>query len=196
MNKKARILLTAMALCAVAWSARAINIVRNPGFEQGSTSWNVRYFNIADNPMWAHTEPGMARSGCTGAWCTNSLMQGSYISQLLPTIAGTEYDLSFWIRSFIGEGEYAVFWDGVLLDLAAAKNGAMYQESYTGLYASANATMLEIHGRNDQFYIAFDDFQVIEAVPAPAADAVPEPRGLMLLCTGLALMGCVVRFKC
>ena len=62
--------------------------------------------------------------------------------------------------------------------------------------------MLEIHGRNDQFYISFDDFQVIKAEPAPAAGvpapvaAVAEPAGLMLLCTGLALMGCVVRFKC
>lgn len=206
MNKKARILLAAMALCAVAWSATAINIVRNPGFEQGSADWKVRYFTIENNALWAHTEPGVARSGCAGAWCVDALMTGSYISQLLPTVAGTGYDLSFWMRSFIGAGEYSVFWDGVLLDSGAAANGAMIQENYKGLHASANATLLEIHGRNDAYYISFDDFQVVQA-PAPAAPgpgpaatlpsapvaALPEPASHMLMFGGLALMGYMLR---
>lgn len=204
MKKMARIGLITLALCAVAWSAAAINIVQNPGFEQGDAYWNQELFDIADNPLWAHTGPGMARSGCTGIWCVDSLMQGAYISQLLPTTAGTRYDLSFWVRSFAGDSQFTVYWDGVLIDDSVAQNGPMLQENYSGLYASANATLLEVHGRNYAYYVSFDDFSVVSATPGgspttPAVGlpgpiaAIPEPAGYLMLLTGLAAMGCVLR---
>ena len=190
-----RNLMAAATLCLLATSALAANIVRNPGFEQGAAFWNSAFFIVGDDPLWAHTEPGMVRTTCTGLQCVDSLMQGAFISQLLPTIAGSEYDLSFWIRSFKGKGHYAVYWDGVLVDdILLAPNGAMSQARFSGLYASANATLLEVHGRNDLHAISFDDFQVVTArladgplaEPGPAA-GVPEPATFALVMAGLAL---------
>ena len=201
MIQKARELLAAAALCLFAVPAVAVpmNIVRNPGFEQGTANWDSRFFVIGNDPLWAHTDPGMARTTCTGRHCVDSLMSGAYISQLLPTLAGTEYDLSFWVRSFIGKGEYSVFWDGVLLDdILLAPNGAMTQATFAGLYASANATLLEIHGRNDLHSISFDDFRVVSATLADAPPSLPspeqvtvvsEPAAFALVLAGLGLVG-------
>lgn len=195
----ARELLAAAALCLLIVPAGATNIVRNPGFDLGSAYWNSAFFIIGNDPLWAHTDPGMARTSCTGLHCVDSLMEGAFISQLLPTIAGTEYDLSFWIRSFKGQGQYSVFWDGVLLDdILLAPNGAMSQATFSGLYASANATLLEIHGRNDLHLISFDDFRVVSAtlpsttpaLPAPEqVTQVPEPAVFALVLAGLGLVG-------
>lgn len=200
MIQKARNFLAAAALCLLAMpvvAARA-NIVRNPGFELGTAHWYAQFFIVGSDPLWAHTGPGMARSTCVGPRCVDALMEGAYISQLLPTIAGAEYDLSFWIRSFKGKGEYSVFWDGVLLDdILLAPNGAMSQAAFSGLYASANATLLEIHGRNDLHAISFDDFRVASAslADAPAVvpahehvTMVPEPAVFALVLAGLGLV--------
>lgn len=200
MIQETRNLLAAAALCLLAMPAVAVpaNIVRNPGFELGSAHWNVAFFIVGNDPLWAHTDPGMARAACVGLHCVDSLMEGAYISQLLPTIAGTEYDLSFWIRSFKGRGEYSVFWDGVLLDdILLAPNGAMSQAAFSGLYASANATLLEIHGRNDLHAISFDDFRVVGAnladtpaiLPSPEhVTVVSEPAAFALVLAGLGLV--------
>ena len=198
MIQKARELLAAAALCLLAVPAGATNIVRNSGFELGTAHWNSAFFVLGNDPLWAHTDPGMARTSCTGIHCVDSLMEGAFISQLLPTIAGTEYDLSFWIRSFKGKGQYSVFWDGVLLDdILLAPNGAMSQASFSGLYASANATLLEIHGRNDLHAISFDDFRVVSAtlptdtpaLPAPEqVTEVSEPAVFALVLAGLGLV--------
>lgn len=197
MIQTTRNLLAAAALCLLAMPAAATNIVRNPGFEQGTAFWDSAFFIVGDNPLWAHTGPGMARTTCTGPHCVDSLMQGAFISQLLPTVAGSEYDLSFWIRSFKGKGYYAVYWDGVLVDdIELAPNGAMSQATFSGLYASANATLLEVHGRNDLHSISFDDFQVVTAKLADGPPAVPtleptsevpEPATFALVLAGLAL---------
>ncbi|MBZ2206309.1 PEP-CTERM sorting domain-containing protein [Massilia soli] len=201
MIQTARHFAAAAVLCLMALPAAAtpINIVRNPGFEQGTAFWNSAFFVIGNDPLWAHTDPGMARTSCTGLHCVDSLMSGAYISQLLPTVAGAEYDLSFWIRSFKGKGQYSVFWDGVLLDdILLAANGPMSQATFSGLYASANATLLEIHGRNDAHSISFDDFNVVTAklsdIPAsvPPPDQVfqvNEPATFALVLAGLALAG-------
>lgn len=198
MIQKARELLVTAALCLLAVPAGATNIVRNPGFELGTAYWNSAFFIVGNDPLWAHTDPGMARTSCTGIHCVDSLMDGAFVSQLLPTIAGTEYDLSFWIRSFKGKGQYSVFWDGVLLnDILLAPNGAMSQATFSGLYASANATLLEIHGRNDLHAISFDDFRVVSAtlptappaLPAPEqVTLVPEPAAFALVLAGLGLV--------
>ena len=198
MIQKARELLAAAVLCLLAMPAGSTNIVRNPGFELGSAYWNAAFFIVGNDPLWAHTDPGMARTTCTGLHCVDSLMSGSYISQLLPTIAGTEYDLSFWVRSFKGKGHYSVFWDGVLLDdILLAPNGAMTHAAFSSLYASANATLLEIPGRNDLHAISFDDFRVVSAnlaatppvLPAPEhATVVPEPAVFALVLAGLGLI--------
>ena len=191
MNIPARLIMSA-ALCLYAGSAAAINIVQNPGFELGADSWDYEHFALGPSPLWAHTDPGMARlTYCASQSCLDTLNAGAFIGQLLATTPGEYYDLSFWVRSFTGESRLSVFWDGALVTQTGTPNGPMLQYSFTGLVASANATLLQVHGYNslDQ-HMAFDDFSVVQsaealASPAPAL-AVTEPGtyGLLLAALG------------
>jgi len=197
MTISARIILSAvLLLCADA--AASTNIVQNPGFEQGYADWEAVDFSLSPSPLWAHTDPGMARlTFCSQAGCLDTLNSGAFIGQLLSTTAGNSYDVSFWVRSFTGESRFSVFWDGALLEDTGTPNGPMLQYRFSGLVASANATLLQLHGYNslDQ-HMSFDDFsvvQVLEAPPQPApALAVAEPGAYALLLAGL---GALVFFR-
>ena len=181
MNIPARLILSAV-LCVCASAAAATNVVQNPGFELGTDSWDYEHFALGPSPLWAHTDPGMARlTYCASQSCLDTLNAGAFIGQLLATTPGEYYDLSFWVRSFTGESRLSVFWDGALLTQTATPNGPMQQYSFTGLVASANATLLQVHGYNslDQ-HMAFDDFSVVQSgqMLAPAA------YGLLLAALG------------
>jgi hypothetical protein len=173
MNIRAPIIIAAL-LCM---PARAINIVQNPGFELGTTSWDYEHFALGPSPLWAHTDPGMARlSYCNYGGCLDTLNQGAFIGQLLATTPGESYDLSFWVRSFTGESRFSVFWDGTLIESKGTPNGPMLKYSFNGLAASANATLLQLHGYNSlNQHMSFDDFSVT-TVSAPPGPLVPAPQ--------------------
>ena len=201
MIHKARQKLAVALLSMVGLSAGATNIVLNPGFDQGSEHWESKRFYLGAAPKWTRLGPGMAGTSCAGFYCTSALTVGAYIRQLLPTIAGAQYDLSFWVGSLKGgNGRYSVFWDGAMIDgVHLVDSGPMTLVSFSGLYAGANATLLEVHGRNDPYYISFDDFSVVASAPlagfaaAPVEPAqendVPEPAVYALVLAGLALVG-------
>jgi hypothetical protein len=171
-------LIFAGLLCACAGPVAATNIVLNPGFEQGTADWDYQHFALGPSPLWAHTDPGMARlTYCSSESCLGTLNTGAYIGQLLATTPGQSYDLSFWVRSFTGESRLSVFWDGVLLTETGTPNGPMLQYSFSGLVASANATLLQLHGYNNlDERMSFDDFSVVQSAGAsvPMAPAAPE----------------------
>jgi hypothetical protein len=179
MDIPARLIIGAV-VWACAGPAAATNIVQNPGFEQGTASWDYEHFALGPSPLWAHTDPGMARlTYCASESCLDTLNSGAYIGQLLATTPGQFYELSFWVRSFTGESRLSVFWDGVLLTETGTPNGPMLQYSFSGLVASANATLLQLHGYNSlNQHMSFDDFSVVQtagagAPMAPAAPATP-----------------------
>lgn len=193
MNIPASLVLSAaLLLCGDA--AAATNIVQNPGFEQGDANWEAENFSLGPSPLWAHTDPGMARlTYCSGAGCLDTLNGGAYIGQLLSTTAGQSYDLGFWVRSFTGGSRFSVFWDGALLEETGTPNGPMLQYRFSGLVASANATLLQLHGYNslDQ-HMSFDDFSVVQvggaALQPPPALAVAEPGAYALLLAGMVAL--------
>ena len=199
MDIRARLIVAAI-VCACAGSAAATNIVQNPGFEQGTTGWDYQHFVLRPSALWAHTDPGMARlTYCSGPSCLDTLNAGAYIGQLLATTPGQSYELSFWVRSFTGESRLSVFWDGALLAETGTPNGPMLQYNFSGLVASANATLLQLHGYNslDQ-HMSFDDFSVVQTVAAPepsapAALAVAEPGAIALLLAALGALAWVRR---
>jgi hypothetical protein len=192
MGIRAKLLFSAL-LCAFAGNAAAINIVQNPGFEQATDSWDYAHFALGPSPLWAHTDPGMARlTYCASDACLDTLFGGAYIGQLLATTPGADYDLSFWVRSFTGVSRLSVFWDGALLAETVTPNGAMLEYRFSGLVASANATLLQVHGYNSlNQHMSFDDFSVQRA-DAPAAmapvDPVSEPAGAALLLAALGAL--------
>ncbi|MFL6657020.1 MAG: PEP-CTERM sorting domain-containing protein [Massilia sp.] len=175
------------------WTApvTATNIVQNPGFEQDTAFWEYEHFTLGPSPLWAHSGPGMAKlTFCATLDCLGTLNDGAYIGQVLPTTAGQAYDLSFWVRSFTGDSRMAIFWDGALLTEAVAANGPMRLYSFTGLVASANATLLQLHGYNSlNQHMAFDDISVEQEVASPAPQAaVSEPAVAALLAAGLGAL--------
>jgi hypothetical protein len=198
MNIRTRFIIPAI-LWLFAGAAGATNIVSNPGFEQGNVGWDYEHFALVNNAMWAHTDPGMARlTYCNHADCLDTLNNGAFFGQVLHTTAGEYYDLSFWVRSFTGESRFSVFWDGALLTETGTPNGPMLQYRFSGLVASANATLLQMHGYNSlNQHMSFDDFIVVDAAAATApvtpALAVPEPAAYALLLAGLGALVLVTR---
>jgi hypothetical protein len=198
MNIPARLLISA-SLGLLAGNAAATNIVQNAGFEQGTAYWDYEHFALGPSPLWAHTDPGMARlTYCATDACLDTLFDGAYIGQLLATTPGQFYDLSFWVRSFTGESRLSVFWDGALLAETGTPNGPMLQYSFSGLVASANATLLQVHGYNSlNQHMSFDDFSVVQAgaptAPVAAAPAVSEPGAYALLLAALGALAFVKR---
>lgn len=181
-----------------AMPSAAANIIQNPGFEQGATGWTYNNFIFVSNPLWAHTGTNAARlTYCSVvSTCLDEVFSGAYVGQVLDTTPGERYDLSFWVRSFTGDARLSVFWDGTELMQGPTVNGPMVQYTFTGLSASAGATLLEVHGYNEiNKYLSFDDFSVTQAAAPPptgsdSSVAMPEPGifGLMLAGVGALLL--------
>lgn len=198
MHDSSKYLLSAL-LALGAWPAGATNIIQNPGFEQGALGWTYNNFVFVSNPLWAHTGTQAARlTYCSVvSTCLDEVFSGAYVGQVLDTTPGQRYDLSFWVRSFTGDARLSVFWDGAELMKGPTPNGPMVQYTFSGLSASAGATLLEVHGYNDiNKYLSFDDFIVTQAVAPPtptgpgASVPVSEPGifGLMLAGVGALLL--------
>ncbi len=194
------IISSALLLSAGAAQSSPVNIVLNPGFEQGSLYWDYHeHFQFFASPLWAHSDPGVARlTFCDHPSCLDELQSGAFIGQLLATQPGDSYDLSFWVRSFSGESRLSVWWDGALLTSTGTPNGAMRQYAFSGLMASANATLLEVHGYNmGDKHLGFDDFRVMKMAeltqpgqpPGAVAQPVVEPGAWALVLAALCALG-------
>jgi hypothetical protein len=182
----ARIVFAAWLCAAPCW-AQGVNIVQNQGLELGTLDWHISNIIIGRNATWAHTGLGAARSSCAGVACIDALGQGSFISQVLPTTYGEQYELSFWVRNTSSVGEFSVFWDGVMIADQLSPTGPMLNYSYRGLAASGSAALLEIHGRADGAVISFDDIVVQQA------GMVPEPLSYVMLFAGLGVLALAMR---
>ena len=174
-NTLARSIFCAAALlCTVAWNAKAVNIVNNPGFETGSFSgWTVNdpsnFTNIGNNPLFAHSGTFHANLGAQGV--TGSL------SQSLTTVAGTSYTLSFWLAndSSTTPNSFAAFFNGV--QVFAIANSAVFgytQFTIAGLIATGSSTVLDFRYRHDADFFRLDDISV-------DASSVPETASTIWL---------------
>ncbi|UPK03727.1 PEPxxWA-CTERM sorting domain-containing protein [Bradyrhizobium sp. 170] len=184
MSKKLLGLIAAAAL----WpSLASANIVANPSFELGFTSWSQSIFFIFND---GNTGSQSAATVCTGPQCVSTLNSGAFIEQALATTAGQSYDLSFFVTEGAGPtSELTVFWNGVKIAdvLNPANNtypGGWNQFTYTGLLATSAVTSLQVHGRQDPGGMAFDDFDVHASVAA-----IPEPSTWAMMILGFAGVG-------
>ena len=185
------IIAASFAVLSASGSASAINIVQNPGFEEGSLHWRTRFFATEKNLQYVHTGAhGISLTGCTSLTsCLDTPGSGARFGQLLDTREGGTYDLSFWVRSASAQSAYSVFWDGVMIARAEQPNGPMIQYSFTGLPVSGEFTMLEVHGYNDKVKrLTFDDFSVVRTV-----SPVPEPGSVLMLLGGLGVVAGALR---
>jgi MYXO-CTERM domain-containing protein len=166
----------AVALAAaLARSAHAGgNFVANGGFEQGFTGWTVTH---ASSGSFIAIFTGVGHSGTNFVQFLAFGTDFDRISQPLPTSAGGQYLLDFWLRSF--QDTFEVGWNGAtIFQHGADANPNPWTEFQIPIAATGGPTTLEFRGRGSFF---LDDVSVT-TVPAPGAGA-----GAMLGLAGIAM---------
>ena len=192
-NALAAPLLT-LALLLTALPAAANNIVVNGNFSGGpyigsDAGWTYN-LDVYNYPIWSfvylgdHGDPNIsdALTGCAGPSCiTGSNPLGS-LSQLLPTVAGDGYTLSFLYSPESGSPTelQALFAGVVVEDLSNLADNTFVTYTVSGLVATSSSTSLEFLGRGDGGAIALTEVSVTDN-----GRVIPEPPSLYLLATGL-----------
>lgn len=187
MKSQAKVIASALAL--VGFQVAHANIVLNPGFELGPPSgtsapdWTFSSattgsdFNYTHGP--AHTGSYAASFGATTSG--SSLSDLDTISQSLATVAGHEYQISYWLDTGGGDARgagYVQFISSFGSDTLQNLNPPAltgYTEYTFDAEATANSTTLSFSGKSVSGWIELDDVSAVDLGPA----AVPEPTTII-----------------
>jgi hypothetical protein len=159
-----RSILAVMLLFVGAAPAAADNIIMNPGFEAGTVYWTFTgagYIHSADGYDPSHS----------GSWeaYLNAYPGYGTISQVVATVPGDIYNISFWISSNGGNGTiYSKFGSTIGFDASSPAVGFYYytEETYTAT-ADADTSTFVIGGNGITATYFFDDVSVEQATPEP-----------------------------
>jgi hypothetical protein len=175
MNKKILLIIAVLASAAV--SARAQNLVINPGFESGDF-----------NPGWTNNGGNFVNSanshtGTYAAWMGAVGSDGSF-QQSIATTPGQLYNVSFWLESPGGTpNDFSASFAGVTFYTITNAGAFPYTQEVGNIMATSASSLLLFSARQDPSYWHVDDVDV---------HAVPEPGTLGLVALGaLGLVGVV-----
>lgn len=174
-----------LACLALASSARArAGMIVNGGFETGDfTGWTTV---PAGSGSDFGVDDSLPHNGGHEAFFAG-ISIGSYdeFSQSVPTVAGTNYAITFWVSS-IGSGpaDLQVDWDGNrILDILNPDAFDYTRYAFTEI-ASSSSTPLSFQGYDFFNGILIDDVDVV------AVSGVPEPSSIVLIgLAGIAVAG-------
>jgi hypothetical protein len=157
--------------------ARAGNIVTDPGFESCSSDGQ------SPPPGWtASLENVQCNSNQhSGNFSAEFVSTTSTLSQSLTTIAGDNYDFSFWLYADVGSPNSftASFGSDEVLDLANSDTFASYELEDFTVTATGTTTPIEFTGASDGGAWFLDDVSVTDEGPA-----TPEPASVALFGSG------------
>ena len=159
-------LLCAFAMFTISATASA-NIVKNGDFSSGGTDWTLT--------------GNLGFSGFNNMWDDGAMGSDAWLNQVIPTIAGETYSISF--DTLITWGNMAVALDGN--QFFSTPNSGHFD--LFAVAATNNATLSFIT-HNDPGYNHLDNV-VVERV----VKDVPEPASLALVGLGLAGLGALRR---
>jgi len=161
------------------------NLVVNGGFESGLAGWSASGFQSLGYDYGV--DPSFAHGG------SNSFQGGAIeaiglLSQTLPTVAGTSYNIDLWLASDgFFENRFQVLWNGTVV----FDRTNLFPQGFTQIVidpvATGATTTLSFGFRDDSGLLHVDD------ISARAVAAIPEPSELALVALGLAVLAGRVR---
>ena len=208
-----RPLAISVILLSAAGAARAANIVVDGGFETAGAS-NVYYAGSSlDGGSWNVTKGAVyIDSGDPYVYAGNNSLNLTYanlyapntLSQVLSTIAGQSYNVSFWADAD-SANTFSLLENGLYVSgspLSIADNGfpgltsnSSLFVNYSGTFtASSAATTLSLSAVGNPAIGSQDGSVMIDNVSVQPATAVtPEPGSFLLLFTGAFGLGAKLR---
>ena len=165
--KKLLTFLAVVTLCLALGGIARANLVVNGGFETGDfTGWTLSG-NTGDT--FVSGSP-YNFSGSYGAQL-GPVGSDGYLSQTLPTTAGTIYFVSFWLENEGGPlNSFTTYWGGTDVGPDLVNSNAFPWTYFSG-YVSAptNSTVLEFAYFQNSSYWGLDDVNVSSTIPLPGA---------------------------
>ena len=195
MNKRSTMrlstLIGAVALVtAAAAPASAQNLVFNPGFENTPS---LQGYTVAtcEAGLGAFRSGIFGRTGSFGL-AFNSRSCNATVTQTLNTVAGQNYDISFWYRTnnVATPNNLTFSFDGVELFNQALTN-LSYQQFTFSAVATSSMTDIVFAGRSPGAN-AVDDVSITAGTPTAV---VPEPSTVALMTAGLAGLFGIARLR-
>jgi len=171
-------------------SATPMDLIQNGGFETGDFSnWTV-----SGNMGFVKVLPGFGHAGSNYAAGNGAVGSLGYISQLINTVPGAVYDVSFWLSNVANESNLVL---PNYFELLAGNQSVFSLANfalpfpYTNFTGTFTATGAQT---NVQFAFMHTPWMwLLDDVSATQRNGVPEPLSLGLVGSGLLALGLLRR---
>jgi subtilase family serine protease len=144
---------------------RVLPLVVNGGFETGDfTGWTL---SGNDTNMYITESPSLVHSGNYAA-CLGPVGSLGYLSQMVPTVSGQNYVLSFWLENPFGgvPNEFNVSWNGNILYDQTNLPAFGWTNLQFIVTATGSSSQVRFGFRDDPSFLYLDDVSLTGTSPS------------------------------